>query len=850
MWFLALSSLRFRWLSFIGVLVTVMAAAMLVTATGALLEGGIRGAVTPDRLTGAHIVVVADQNVSETRGHGEDRETVSAAVIERVRIPTDLAEEISSVPGVAGVVADVSFPAYLVVNGEQVAGPDGTPSLGHSWTSSSVTPFHLEHGDQPTSTDEVVIDSALANRTGLAVGDHTSAVVSGHTVELTVAGIAEPAAGRTLTEQASVFFSEDAARTHYAQSGQADLLAVTVSNGADIDTVATALDEALGDEFVVLTGDERGKAEFLESSESSIRLIAISGSLGGIALFVAALVLAGMITLFVQQRLREIALLRAIGGTPRQVRRLLAYETVTVTLLGALAGIWPGFWLGRLLAEAMQGKGLLPGTFETQASIWPPVAAIAAVLLVSRVAAYISGRRAGRVRPIEALMDSASPPNRIGWIRALAGVLCAGGTAALFLVAMSVRPSIAPALAPATLMAAVVTVALFAPVLVAVGVRTVGIFIRPVFGASGFLALANARTQVRRVASAVIPLALTVGVAGMTLFQQSTLEDESQAQSNDRVTAEHVVAAGEAGLPPEIVDELAAKSSSHVIGLVDTSVYANSELDPYLAKVVLGDTLTDLLDVGVVSGSLATLDGGEVALSEDAAAGIDAKVGEPVNLRLGDGTQQDLRLVATYDKSLGFADVLLPWASVHSHLTDPVLSLVLVDDGGDDPAAAAEAVEDLNRDHPAAVTGGADIIAAVEDANADTQAWVNYLLLGLVIAFAAFAVFNTLMLAIRGRSREYALLQLVGASRRQVRRMMRVEALLLVVLGWTIGSAVAAATMMPFAYAVTGSFLPAFPSAYVGAVLVSTALLAWLATMAPTRGTMRARPVDAIGIRD
>ena len=148
------------------------------------------------------------------------------------------------------------------------------------------------------------------------------------------------------------------------------------------------------------------------------------------------------------------------------------------------------------------------------------------------------------------------------------------------------------------------------------------------------------------------------------------------------------------------------------------------------------------------------------------------------------------------------------------------------------------------------MVGGPEIIAAVEDANADTQAWVNYMLLGLVIAFAAFAVLNTLMLAIRDRSREYALLQLIGASRLQVRRMMRIEALVLVLLGWAIGIAVAATTLMPFSQSVTGSVRPDVPLGHLGSVLLGTALLAWLATMLPTRGTMRARPVDAIGIRE
>ena len=848
MWTLAIASLRFRWLSFVGIFVTVLAATALVTATGSLLEGGIRAAVPPERLAGADIVVAADQEISASSGHGEDRETVSSAVVERVRIPAELAAEVSSVPGVADVVADLSFPAYVVVDGEQVPGPGGTPSLGHSWSSAASTPFRLVDGAEPTGPADVVIDSALSRRSGLDVGDRTSAVVGGRTTEVTVSGVAEPIGDRSLTEQSAVFFSDGSARALFAHPDQADLLAVTVREGADPEVVAAAVDKVLGGEFVVLTGDDRGQAEFLDSAEASIRLIAISGSLGGIALFVAALVLAGMITLFVQQRQREIALLRAVGATPRQVRKLLARETVTVTLLGAVVGIWPGFWLGARLAEAMQDKGLLPGTFEIQTGVWPPVAAVAAVLLVSRVAAFIAGRRAGRVRPVEALAESAKPPRGIGWLRATAGLVCAAGTGALFLVAMSVRASIAPALVPATLMAAVITVALFAPVLVWLGTRTAGLFIRPVSGPSGFLALANVRSQVRRVASAVIPLALTVGVAGMALFQQSTLEEESQAQGADRVTAEHVVAAGDAGLPASVVHELAGGSSYDVVGLADTTVYANSELDPYPAKVVAGESLDGLLDLGVVDGSLGALAAGEVALSEDAAAGLGAEVGEPVDLHLGDGTRQEFTLVALYDKSLGFADVVLPWDSVETHLTDALLSLVLVD-GRDEPAASA-AVAELHDQNPTTVVGGAELIAAAEDANADTQAWVNYLLLGLVIGFAAFAVLNTLMLAIRGRSREYALLQLVGASRLQVRRMMRIEALLLIIVGWAVGSAVAAATLMPFAYAVSGSFLPHFPPLQVGAVLLSTAALAWVATMVPTRGTMRTRPVEAIGVRD
>ena len=241
-----------------------------------------------------------------------------------------------------------------------------------------------------------------------------------------------------------------------------------------------------------------------------------------------------------------------------------------------------------------------------------------------------------------------------------------------------------------------------------------------------------------------------------------------------------------------------------------------------------------------------------MALSADAAAGLGRRGGRAGAVSVS-ATERvhEPAVVAVYEKSLGFADVLLPWAAVEDAPDRPA---ALPGPGGGRRRPGPDRRRrwrSSSVEHPTAVVGGPEIIAAAEDANADTQAWVNYMLLGLVIAFAAFAVVNTLMLAIRDRGREYALLQLVGASRLQVRRMMRIEALVLVLLGWGIGIAVAATTLMPFSAVrdrlgrgPTSRWVIWAPSCW------ARRLLAWLATMLPTRGTMRARPVDAIGIRE
>ena len=159
-------------------------------------------------------------------------------------------------------------------------------------------------------------------------------------------------------------------------------------------------------------------------------------------------------------------------------------------------------------------------------------------------------------------------------------------------------------------------------------------------------------------------------------------------------------------------------------------------------------------------------------------------------------------------------------------------------------------LEQFEAEQPGVEVGGREIIAAAADANAETQAWVNYVLLGMVILFSAFALLNTLMLAVAGRVREFGLLRLVGGTRRQVLGMMRLEAATVVLIGSTLGALVAAATVMPFAKAVSGSFRPDIALVPAACLVGGTALLVLIGNLLPTRLALRTRPVDAIGIRE
>ena len=165
---------------------------------------------------------------------------------------------------------------------------------------------------------------------------------------------------------------------------------------------------------MVLTGDARGRAEYPELQAARTTLIAVTASFGGLALFIAMFVVASTMGLSIQQREREIALLRAVAATPGQIRRMIAWEATIVALVGSAAGIWPGAILGRALAHALVRHGIAPPTFSVSVGGLPIAAAVGGGVAAALLAVLAAGRRAARVPPTRALADAAVEPRLLG----------------------------------------------------------------------------------------------------------------------------------------------------------------------------------------------------------------------------------------------------------------------------------------------------------------------------------------------------------------------------------------------------------------------------------------------------
>jgi putative ABC transport system permease protein len=388
---------------FTGALVALLAASVLAMAWGMQLESMLRTHPPVERYSGAAAVVSAQQNV------GADHDVLLG---ERARVSSGLTTRLAAVPGVRAAIADVSVPARL----------GGRATVAHGWGSAALTPYVLSAGRPPARPDEVVAGypAALGARLTLASSEPTRTV--------TVVGVAR--ARHPVSRQMAIFLTDTETARLAGHPGRVDAIGVLAAPGFDISRLRAAADGAQ-----VLTGAARGQGEYPELQKTRTTLIPVTAAFGGLALFIAMFVVASTLSLSIQQREREIALLRAVAATPGQIRRMIAWEAAIVALIGSAAGIWPGIVLGRSLARALVRHGIAPENFTLNYDWLPAAAVIGCAVTTALLAVLAAGRRAARVPPTLALTDAAVEPRLLGPGRIIGGLLALAGAVPLFTVA-------------------------------------------------------------------------------------------------------------------------------------------------------------------------------------------------------------------------------------------------------------------------------------------------------------------------------------------------------------------------------------------------------------------------------
>ncbi|MFI9008150.1 ABC transporter permease [Actinosynnema sp. NPDC053489] len=833
-------------LGFVGAFIAILCGTAVVAACGVLMESGLRSGVPTERYAAASVVVGGEQVVQPEGAPFLEAQPVGAVPT----IPAALVAEVAAVPGVASAVGESTFDARAVA-------PDGSvvQVLGHNWDAAALTPFELRQGRAPAGPGEVVLDADLARRTGAGVGARLGVMTTSTPAAYEVVGIAAPAGKDGLVKQSGLYFTTAQAERLSDAPGRVRAIGVFAQDGVAAADLAERVERALADDHVtVAAGGDRGAVEFAEVGRSRVVLMAIAGSFAGIAVLVAVFVVAGTLALAIDQRRRELALLRAIAATPRQIGRLIGLETGVVASVAAALGAAAGVLVAGRLRDGFAAIGVIPHDLALSVGPIPLVAAFLLGLGAARLAALVAARRPSRIPPTEALVEASVEPREPGRWRGVAGAGFLVFGVALAVVPLFTRGEAAFAMTGMSVLLMVVGVAVLGPRVVQPLVRLVA---RPLaaFGVGGYLAAHNSRANARRLSAALTPLMLSIAFAVVNFYSQTAVETATGREADTVTTADQVLSAP-GGLSPEVADVARGLPGVEAVtALVRTNVITTSRSGDSVEvsrSPALGvGSVRGNLDFGVVSGSLDDLRGDAVALDRDSARWSGRQVGDEVELHLDDGAPVKLRVAATYERGLAFGGHLLPVELARAHSSARTDTSVLVRLSPDaDRAATARALASLADRFPGLTVTDRSRLAPAERAEQRTQFWVNVLAMGVVLGYIAIAVANTLVLTTAQRRREFALLRLVGATRRQVVRTMRAEALLLVGIAVAVGTLLPAGPLVLLSIGLTGTPLVGGPVLVYLGIVAFTALLGLLAVGLPTRLALRARPVDAIGVRE
>jgi putative ABC transport system permease protein len=571
------------------------------------------------------------------------------------------------------------------------------------------------------------------------------------------------------------------------------------------------------------------------------------------AVMVAVLVVASTLTLSVQQRQREIALLRAVGATPRKVRQMILGETITVAALATAVGCAPGSHLGRWLLNQLGANGLVPPALAFRQGWVPAVTAAGVALLTALAAALVAGRRAALTRPSEALAEADVQRRWLSWGRLLLALVFLAGGVALAIVTMTVMSGpVAASTAGPTVMVFAFGLALLGPGITK-AMTAVLQPLRALSGVAGELAMLNARAQTMRTAAAAMPIMLAVGIATALLYVQTTQVAAAERADTENLRADLVLTSAGGGLAPDLVGSVrrlpgVAGASEYVAstGFVERPHDRAQGEDGWPLQGVTADGAAQTTAVSVTAGTLDGLRGNTVALPKRHARALGRGVGDSIRMRLGDRAELELRVVALFSTRSGDQAILLPAHLLAAHTTAGRPTQILV------RAAASADIRRLTADlsrlagrWPGVTVADRSALTAARGQQQQTQAWVNYLLVGMIVAYTAISVVNTLVLATARRRREFALLRLSGSTRAQVLRMMGMEGALVAIIGIALGTALSTTTLVPFSVAASDSLMPSGPPWIYLAVIGTAVMLALTATLLPTWQGLRSPPAEA-----
>ncbi|MGD2042165.1 MAG: FtsX-like permease family protein [Acidimicrobiia bacterium] len=759
-----------------------------------------------------------------------------------------LLSEVTGVEGVETAAGGVAGFAQLIdADGEPIGG-QGPPTLGFSWVEEprlNLLRIEDANGRAPETAGEIAIDIATAEGNDLSVGDDVVVQTINGADTFTIVGLANFGSEDNLAGATITAFELGEAQRLFDMEGKLSSIDVIAEEGITQEELVETLAATTPERVEVVTGDQQTQEEIDEFTEGLGFLNTALLAFAGVAVFVGAFVIQNTFRITVAQRVRELALLRAVGATGSQVTRMVLIEAAVLAVVASAIGVLAGIGLAELIKGGMDalGMGVPDGPLTVEART--VIVAMTVGTVVTLVSALIPARRAAAIPPVAAMSQAEARTTRKSLrTRAGIGIAVTVVGVALMVGGLLLENGASLALVSTGAIGLFLGMSILAPLVAGPAARLLS---APLRGITGKLARENTIRQPRRTASTASALMIGVAlVAFVSIFAASikvsaTENLEESFPADLSFTSSNVAI----GVSPAAVDELKGVDDFDAVSAVHTGYFSIDGEELNVAGVDPA-TIADVYNVET-STELTALSGG-MMVSEPALTENGWSIGDVVTVEYEATGEMATEIVGSYEDQ-NFGNYLISETTFVENIGDDqiMIAFVRLADGValEDGKVTAEAalVEFPN----VAVDTKADFIADAE-AQIDQMVGLFSALLGLALVIALLGIANTLALSIVERTREIGLLRAVGMGRRQVRSMIRWEAIVIALfgalMGVLIGSAIGFGVIRSLADDGLGTF--AFPGGQLAIWLIAAALAGILASIGPARKAARLDVLKAI----
>ena len=728
------------------------------------------------------------QNVSfVVRGHAAFTGNAGAV---RNPIPESVATSVRAVPGVAAANGTASGYAQFVAHDGKAVSTGGAPTIGTSFDPNpALSALKVRQGTAPTSPHQVVVDAGTASKYHFRVGEPVRILLIGPPQTFTISGIAQFGTANNLAGATIAAFWLPTAQQLFNRVGQYDTVDVLAAPGADKAQVQRAIARTLPAGVEVVTGqtvaDEQATTinNALGFFSTALLIFAF------IALFVGGFTIFNTFSIIVGQRTRELALLRILGASRRQVFRSVLAEAAIVGLVASLVGLGLGVLAAVGLQALLKGFGI---TLPSNGLVFQGRTVIAALVVgvgVTVVSAISPARRAVRIPPMAAISDQVAETDQSSRRRVVTGSLLLVGGVVILGVGLT---------APAIQLVGVGAVAIFlgvgmlAPLVARPMSGVIGRPLAALLGPSGKLGRENSMRSPKRTAQTSAALMVGLALVSTIAVFGASLSRSATASIDQAVRADYIVTSGSGGGPPSEMSDSVATTAASIPGVTAVTTV-------YTGQFLLGDSVSTL--GGVTTPGLArTINlrmesgSGKQALA-DGQLLVDTTTADSKHLAVGDTEKvtfartgaETIRIGGIYKPNAVFGSYLVGGRFFADHFDNPLPVAVLITSAGGTSASAQDAVRTGLTPYPNVKVQTQAEFKKTQQAQVNQLLGIIYVLLALAVLIALIGIVNTLMLSVFERTHEIGLLRAVGMRRRQVRAMIRSEALILSIFGAVIG---------------------------------------------------------------